>query len=116
VGPSVPRCEQLRKISPLPGFDLRTVLPVASHYTDYRHAKRKFYCTGIRLGVCSTCDSTLLQGGSNMTGTNYDLFTHKQSRSYLNHLVPGYRDLKFKSGLLYRLVAGHLPGNLLASW
>jgi hypothetical protein len=28
-----------------------------------------------------------VQGGSNMTGTNCDLFTHKQSRSYLNHLV-----------------------------
>ena len=28
-----------------------------------------------------------LQGGSNMTGTNYHLFTHKSSRSYLNHLV-----------------------------
>jgi hypothetical protein len=27
------------------------------------------------------------QGGSNMTGTNCDLFTHNQSRSYLNHLV-----------------------------
>jgi hypothetical protein len=29
----------------------------------------------------------LIQGGSNMTGTNCDLFTHNQSRSYLNHLV-----------------------------
>jgi hypothetical protein len=29
----------------------------------------------------------LIQGGSNMTGTNCDLFTHKSSRSYLNHLV-----------------------------
>ena len=28
-----------------------------------------------------------VQGGSNMTGTNCDLFTHSQSRSYLNHLV-----------------------------
>jgi hypothetical protein len=28
-----------------------------------------------------------MQGGSNMTGTNCDLFTHNQSRSYLNHLV-----------------------------
>jgi hypothetical protein len=28
-----------------------------------------------------------VQGGSNMTGTNFDLFTHKSSRSYLNHLV-----------------------------
>ena len=30
---------------------------------------------------------TNVQGGSNMTGTNCDLFTHKSSRSYLNHLV-----------------------------
>jgi hypothetical protein len=29
----------------------------------------------------------MLQGGSNMTGTNCDLFKHNQSRSYLNHLV-----------------------------
>jgi hypothetical protein len=28
-----------------------------------------------------------IQGGSNMTGTNCDLFTHKSSRSYLNHLL-----------------------------
>jgi hypothetical protein len=28
-----------------------------------------------------------VQGGSNMTGTNCDLFTHKSSRSCLNHLV-----------------------------
>ena len=29
----------------------------------------------------------IIQGGLNMTGTNCDLFTHKSSRSYLNHLV-----------------------------
>ena len=29
------RSGQVRKISPLPGFDLRTVQPVASRYTDY---------------------------------------------------------------------------------
>jgi phosphatidylserine decarboxylase len=28
-----------------------------------------------------------VQGDSNMTGTNCDLFTHKSSWSYLNHLV-----------------------------
>jgi hypothetical protein len=28
-----------------------------------------------------------VQGGSNMTGTNCYLFTHKSSRSYLNHFV-----------------------------
>ena len=30
---------------------------------------------------------TMVQGGSNMTGTNCDLFIHKSSRSCLNHLV-----------------------------
>ena len=48
--------------------------PVSNHFpcrsTKYRHNK-----TGN------------VQGGSNMTGTNCDLFTHKQCRSYLNHLV-----------------------------
>jgi hypothetical protein len=29
-----------------------------------------------------------VQGGSNITGKNCDLFTHNQSRSYLNYLVP----------------------------
>jgi hypothetical protein len=29
----------------------------------------------------------IIQGGSNMTGTNCDLFTHRSSWSYLNHLV-----------------------------
>jgi hypothetical protein len=33
-----------------------------------------------------SCDLKI-QGGSNMTGTNCDLFTHKSSRSCLNHLV-----------------------------
>jgi len=30
---------------------------------------------------------TIIQGGSNMTGTDCLQFTHKKSRSYLNHLV-----------------------------
>ena len=33
-----------------------------------------------------------IQGGSNMTGTNCDLFIHNQSRSYLNHLVRSVRN------------------------
>jgi hypothetical protein len=37
-----------------------------------------------------TCIYVYVQGGSKMTGTNCDLFTHKSSRSYLNHLVYGY--------------------------
>jgi hypothetical protein len=28
-----------------------------------------------------------VQGGSNMTGTNCDVFTHKSSWSHLSHLV-----------------------------
>ena len=31
----------------------------------------------------------IVQGGSNMTGRNCDLFTHNQFRSHLNHLVFG---------------------------
>ena len=44
-----------------------------------------------------------LQGGSNMTGTNCDLFTHKSSRSYLNHLVYFrlYRFINFSSTVFY---------------
>jgi hypothetical protein len=35
-----------------------------------------------------------VQGGLNMTGTNCDLFTHNQSRSYLNHLVDETKQTK----------------------
>jgi hypothetical protein len=44
----------------------------------------------IRCYIISAADIVVLydiQGGSNMTGTNCDLFTHNQPRSYLNHLV-----------------------------
>jgi hypothetical protein len=48
-----------------------------------------------------------IQGGSNMTGTNCDLFTHKSSRSYLNHLVfhsfiilVQYTQLHFKTAFI----------------
>ena len=34
--------------------------------------------------------SMYVQGGSNMTGTNCDLFTYKSSQSYLNHLLCMY--------------------------
>ena len=58
---------------------------------------------------------TQIQGGSNMTGTNCDLFTHNQSRSYLNHLVlernlqpvlqPNYlRPLSFKGRNVIRFI------------
>jgi hypothetical protein len=48
-----------------------------------------------------------IQGGSNMTGTNCDLFTHNQSRSYLNHLV--YRSYnktfeELKLGSAYKII------------
>jgi hypothetical protein len=39
------------------------------------------------LVMCVYLTVYIVQGGSNMTGTNCDLFTHNQSRSYLNHLV-----------------------------
>jgi hypothetical protein len=37
--------------------------------------------------ICVVIRYGYIQGGSNKTGTNCDLFTHKSSRSYLNHLV-----------------------------
>ena len=45
-----------------------------------------------------------LQGGSNMTGTNCDLFTHNQSRSYLNHLVHSCFVSRPESGQFYASV------------
>jgi hypothetical protein len=41
----------------------------------------------INCGTKAAVSTAKIQGGSNMTGTNCDLFTHNQSRSYLNHLV-----------------------------
>jgi hypothetical protein len=46
----------------------------------------------------------VIQGGSNMTGTNCDLFTHNQSRSYLNHLVFN----KVKGKLIYDSMYCHM--------
>ena len=42
---------------------------------------------GACLQVNRNGSGRIIQGGSNMTGTVTGLFTHKQSRSYLNHLV-----------------------------
>jgi len=46
VGPQG-RSEQVRKISPPPGFDPRTVQPVASRYTD--HATRPTNITNVQV-------------------------------------------------------------------
>jgi hypothetical protein len=43
---------------------------------------------------------SIVQGGSNMTGTNCDLFTHNQSRSYFNHLVQQSREICLLSIIL----------------
>jgi hypothetical protein len=45
------------------------------------------------------CD---IQGGSNMTGTNCDLFTHNQSRSYLNHLLSEVLNLNVMGNYVLR--------------
>jgi hypothetical protein len=51
-----------------------------------------------------------VQGGSNMTGRNCDLFTHNQSRSYLNHLVrkPNTQALSQITVAVEKLQALHL--------
>jgi hypothetical protein len=55
-----------------------SVLPTHTSFTD-KPQKCK----------CCIWQQHCVRGGSNMTGTNCDLFTHNKSRSYLNHLVLG---------------------------
>jgi hypothetical protein len=49
--------------------------------------KSAFIACVINLCEVSAFLNFVIQGGSNMNGTNCDLFTHNQSRLYLNHLV-----------------------------
>jgi hypothetical protein len=72
-----------------------------SVHTHSESTERAFYlspcrCVCVRVCLCVftyvyihiyICLCMYVQGGSNMTGTNCDLFTHKSSRLYLNHLV-----------------------------
>ena len=53
----------------------------------WREKTRAKSAKGTQNWMFTLTELYLLQGGSNMTGTNCDLFTHNQSRSYLNHLV-----------------------------
>jgi hypothetical protein len=54
--------------------------------THLNYIIQKFLCTVV-LQWPRVIPFKIIQGGSNMTGTNCDLFTHNQSWSYLNHLV-----------------------------
>jgi len=51
------RSGRVRKISPSPGFDPRTVQPVASRYTDYSNILKTeilvpcMLCTGCKAGI-----------------------------------------------------------------
>ena len=51
----------------------------------------------------------IIQGSSNMTGTNCDLFTHKQSRSYLNHLYIHTRWFKYDRDKLWLVYTQIVP-------
>jgi hypothetical protein len=42
---------RVRKIAPLPGFDPRTVQPVASRYTDWAIAAPKYYAYACKIGT-----------------------------------------------------------------
>ena len=56
-----------------------------SHWTSlYSYSKPSVNCL---YSYATFCTCYIVQGRSNMTGTNCGLFTHKSSRSYLNHLV-----------------------------
>jgi hypothetical protein len=57
-----------------------------------------------------------VQGGSNKTGTNCDLFTHKSSRSYLNHLVITFsRQYLFIFAPVHILISCHTQFVMLSS-
>jgi hypothetical protein len=80
-------------------YILRVCVCVCVPALDIRHAKHIPSVHGhvVMCGQYWLTISSQLEGGSNMTGTNCDLFTHNQSRSYLNHLVPHKRhDLRKK--------------------
>ena len=51
AGPQGP-CGQVRKISPPPGFDPRTVQPVASRYTDWAIPAHAFHSNTQELSQC----------------------------------------------------------------
>jgi hypothetical protein len=59
------------------------VYPLRLHPT----LELNYWHNEVSSSVTDFSDSRNVQSGSNMTGTNCDLFTHNQSRSYLNHLV-----------------------------
>ena len=66
VGEAQGRSGRVRKISPPPGSDSRTVQPAANRYTDYaipahkeRYGRKKTRCTGLissRYSIFSWCD------------------------------------------------------------
>jgi hypothetical protein len=59
-------------------------------------SKLKLYKTVIK--------PVVIQGGLNMTGTNCDLFIHKSSRSYLNHLVYASETWVLKETIIKKLM------------
>jgi hypothetical protein len=59
-----------RKVPAPAGIDPRTIQSVGSHNTDYSIDRT------LANTLCPRV-SNKVQGGSNMTGTNCDLFTHK---------------------------------------
>ena len=64
-----------------------------SYYYFYYTQKYVYYTIPILWGI----PHMQILCGSNMTGTNCDLFTHKSSRSYLNHLVQCLRCVRRES-------------------
>jgi hypothetical protein len=108
---------QVRNISPPPGFDPRTIHLVASRNTDcaipahpvyYKNTSGSLYLSPSlkinrwwNITPCSPFHNAsreiafrmkvlvmkLIQGGSNMTGTDLCVNTPQKSRSYLNHVV-----------------------------
>jgi hypothetical protein len=95
------RSGQVRKISPLPGFDPRTLQPVASRYTDYAT-----WPTGEHVQwLCLDCVMSfgVVKGIQWSSVPHYIIFpTHFQGKAYwINLLVHSVRSLLW---IRYRIV------------
>ena len=72
------------------------------HITATHYARENLYIAGSQLSITELYDfwyavcsrkEILIQGGSNMTGTDFCVNKPHISRSYMNHLVHGNLDL-----------------------
>ena len=133
VGPQG-RSGQVQKISPAPGFDLRTVQPVASRYTDYATwltfkciLDTNFYECRVCVCVCvcmyqincavsmaQLTRTTLLNGRPSPSGAKYfylleNVQNHLGPNQHLTQYVPGVLSLGGRKQLGHEVDSSPAP-------